>query len=126
MFMPLTRIMSLQILKFAWVDVAPLTQIAIPPLQGLEHKGSMGRVGVIGGSKDYSGAPYYAAVSALKFGADLSWVFCSQMASTPIKSYSPELMVTPFYDDNTMCSTTSTSHDSDPEVFINDPVYFVL
>lgn len=71
----------------------------MPPLLETEHKGSMGRIGVIGGSKDFSGAPYYAAVSALKFGADLSWVYCSKSASLPIKSYSPELMVTPFYDD---------------------------
>jgi hypothetical protein len=60
----------------------------------------MGRIGVIGGSIDYSGAPYYAAIAALKMGADLSWVYCSQAAAVPIKSYSPELIVVPFYEDN--------------------------
>jgi len=93
------RSMSLQVFKFAWPDVAALTLHVVPPLDASNHKGTMGRVGVVGGSKDYCGAPYYAAVSALKFGADLSWVYCSQEAAIPIKSYSPELMVTPFYDD---------------------------
>jgi ATP-dependent NAD(P)H-hydrate dehydratase len=70
----------------------------VPPLDSSSYKGQMGRIGVIGGSPDYSGAPYYAAESALKFGADLSFVFCAKQAAIPIKSYSPELMVTPFYD----------------------------
>jgi ATP-dependent NAD(P)H-hydrate dehydratase len=72
----------------------------------------MGRIGVIGGSVDYCGAPYYSAVSALKFGADLSWVFCSQSSAIPIKAYSPELMVTPFYDENAFGSNlTSTEQE---------------
>ena len=96
--------MSLQILKFAWLDVATATTSIVPPFDANSHKGSMGRIGVIGGSQDYCGAPYYAAVSALKFGADLSWVYCSQEAAIPIKSYSPELMVTPFYDDRELLS----------------------
>lgn len=91
--------MALHIVRFAWVDVAALSRVVVPPLQSLGHKGSGGRVGVIGGSQDYCGAPFYSAVSALKFGADLSWIYCSQSAAIPIKSYSPELMVTPFYDD---------------------------
>ena len=77
----------------------------IPPLVDattIHHKGSMGRIGVIGGSLDYTGAPYYSALSGLKLGADLSYVFCSQLASQPIKSYSPELMVTSFYDDSSI------------------------
>jgi ATP-dependent NAD(P)H-hydrate dehydratase len=50
-------------------------------------------VGVIGGCFEYTGAPFYAAVSALKLGADLSHVFCDAQAATPIKGYSPELIV---------------------------------
>ena len=101
--------MFLQVLKLAWPDVAALTLNVVPPLDASNHKGTMGRVGVVGGSKDYCGAPYYAAVSALKFGADLSWVYCSQEAAIPIKSYSPELMVTPFYDDKKL-GDTNTEH----------------
>lgn len=104
-----TRQMSLQVLKFALPDVTALTLNVVPPLDASSHKGTMGRVGVVGGSKDYCGAPYYAAVSALKFGADLSWVYCSQEAAIPIKSYSPELMVTPFYDDKRL-GDSNTEH----------------
>lgn len=43
------------------------------------------------------GAPYYAGAAALKMGADLAFVFCATEACVPIKSYSPELMVTSFY-----------------------------
>ena len=57
----------------------------------------MGRVGVVGGSVDYTGAPYYAAAAGLSFGGDLSYVFCEKSAAPALKSYSPELMVTPFY-----------------------------
>lgn len=95
--------MMTQIFKFSWLDIYSCSHIMIPPLLDVmvdHHKGSMGRIGVIGGSMDYTGAPYYSALSSLKLGADLSYVFCSQLASQPIKSYSPELMVTSFYDDS--------------------------
>ncbi|CAG8831577.1 17773_t:CDS:2, partial [Racocetra persica] len=38
----------------------------VPPLSYELHKGQSGRVGVIGGSEDYTGAPYFSAFSALK------------------------------------------------------------
>ena len=50
------------------------------------------------------GAPYYAGQSALKYGADLSYIFCAKEAAIPIKSYSPELMVTPFYENKLLSS----------------------
>jgi ATP-dependent NAD(P)H-hydrate dehydratase len=98
--------MILNIARVTWTTFEPFAKLIVPPLVGLAHKGNMGRVGVIGGSIDYCGAPYYAAVSALKVGADLSWVFCSEHASIPIKSYSPELMVTPFYDERNLFKDT--------------------
>lgn len=67
------------------------------PLDASLHKGSSGRVGVLGGSARYTGAPYYAAMASLQAGADLAFVFCAQEATLPIKSYSPELMVAPVY-----------------------------
>jgi ATP-dependent NAD(P)H-hydrate dehydratase len=69
----------------------------ILPLSSTSYKGSSGRVGVLGGSARYTGAPYYAAMASLKVGADLAFVFCAQEAAIPIKSYSPELMVAPVY-----------------------------
>lgn len=69
----------------------------ILPLTGRSHKGSSGRIAVIGGSERYTGAPYYAAMAALRTGVDLSTVFCAEEAAIPIKSYSPELMVQAIY-----------------------------
>ena len=68
-----------------------------PPLTNKSHKGSHGRVAIIGGSDKYTGAPYYAAQSALNCGVDLVTVFCAQEAAVPIKCYSPELMVQSVY-----------------------------
>ncbi|KAI0954679.1 hypothetical protein AcW1_006490 [Taiwanofungus camphoratus] len=67
----------------------------IPPLNGSLHKGQSGRVGVLGGALDYTGAPFFAAMSALRVGADLSHVICSPTAAGAIKSYSPDLIVHP-------------------------------
>ena len=67
----------------------------IPKLLPTMHKGQAGRIGVIGGSYEYTGAPYYVAISALRTGCDLSYVICSREAGSVIKSYSPELIVYP-------------------------------
>jgi len=69
----------------------------VPPLASNLHKGTGGRIAVLGGSARYAGAPYYAALSALRAGCDLATVYCAAEAAVPIKSYSPELMVDPVY-----------------------------
>ena len=68
-----------------------------PPLTAAAHKGSHGRVAILGGSEKYAGAPYYAAQSALHCGVDLATVFTAKEAAVPIKCYSPELMVQSVY-----------------------------
>ncbi|KAA0202407.1 hypothetical protein HAZT_HAZT004525 [Hyalella azteca] len=78
----------------------------IPPMSPSAHKvqlpsankGQAGRVGVVGGSLEYTGAPYFAATTALRCGADLAHVFCARDAAAPIKAYSPELIVHPALD----------------------------
>ncbi|XP_008273756.1 ATP-dependent (S)-NAD(P)H-hydrate dehydratase isoform X2 [Stegastes partitus] len=79
-------------------DILSLVKSTVPPLTSKKHKGQDGRIGIIGGCQDYTGAPYFAAISALKVGADLSHVFCTKDAATVIKSYSPELIVHPVLD----------------------------
>lgn len=71
----------------------------VPTLDNSLHKGQAGRIGIFGGSFEYTGAPFFASISALKIGADLVHVFCCKDAAIPIKSYSPELMVHPVLDD---------------------------
>ena len=82
----------------AWNDKKPEAIVkCFLPLSSNNHKGSSGRIGVLGGSAQYTGAPYYAGMAALHAGADLAFIFCAQEAALAIKSYSPELMVAPVY-----------------------------
>lgn len=70
----------------------------IPQISLEFHKGQLGRIGVFGGSVEYTGAPFFGAMAALRTGADMSYIFCVQSAAVAIKSYSPELMVLPCLD----------------------------
>eukprot|EP00878_Enallax_costatus_P018574 GHUV01019560.1.p1 GENE.GHUV01019560.1~~GHUV01019560.1.p1 ORF type:complete len:204 (+),score=34.71 GHUV01019560.1:418-1029(+) len=49
----------------------------------------------MGGCREYTGAPFFSAMSALRMGCDLAYVFCTPDAAPVIKSYSPELIVLP-------------------------------
>lgn len=71
----------------------------LPPLLPTFHKGQLGRLAVIGGCEDYTGAPFFSAHAAMLAGVDLVHVICDEGASQVIKSYSPDLMVHPY-----MCS----------------------
>jgi len=71
-------------------------QKMIPPMLESFHKGQLGRVGVIGGSEDYTGAPYFSAMASAKLGCDMSHVICEPGAGAVIKTYSPNLMVHPY------------------------------
>jgi len=79
-------------------DLIQKVKNVVPKLNTQMHKGECGRVAVFGGCILYTGAPYFAAISSLKVGADLVHVFCEKEAGTVIKSYSPELIVHPVLD----------------------------
>lgn len=70
----------------------------VPNLSNTKYKGQDGRIGVFGGSTDYTGAPYFTGMSTLRVGADLAHIFCVKDAGTPIKSFSPEPIVHPVLD----------------------------
>lgn len=61
----------------------------LPNLGNKAYKGDNGRIGVIGGSYEFTGAPFYSAISALKSGLNIAHIFCSKSSSISIKSYSP-------------------------------------
>ena len=79
------------------MQLKKLLQEIIPALTPFSHKGQAGRLCVVGGSQEYTGAPYYAGFSALRGGADLCTVACQDTAAIAIKSYSPELIVEPLF-----------------------------
>ena len=57
------------------------------------HKGNNGRLLVVGGSKDYSGAPAIAGMAAIGAGCDLVYVAAPEKSAEAIKSTSPDLIV---------------------------------
>ncbi|EAY08865.1 carbohydrate kinase, putative [Trichomonas vaginalis G3] len=67
----------------------------IPKLTFNKYKGYGGKVAVVGGCFEYTGAPFFAAHSILRAGGDLSHIFCMKSAATAIKSYAPETIVHP-------------------------------
>lgn len=77
-----------------------MTRQLVPPLLSKFHKGQAGRIAVIGGCEDYTGAPYFSALAATLLGADMSHVICERAAGPSIKSYSPNLMVHPYLYDS--------------------------
>lgn len=57
------------------------------------HKGNNGKILIVGGSKEYSGAPAIAGMSAISSGADMVYVAAPDSASLAIKASSPDLIV---------------------------------
>ncbi|KAL0870013.1 hypothetical protein ABMA27_006192 [Loxostege sticticalis] len=76
-----------------------LSKRIVPDLYGTS-KGDSGKIAVIGGSLEYSGAPYFGALAALRVGADLVYVITTEKAAPVVKSYSPDLIVYPFLSRN--------------------------
>jgi ATP-dependent NAD(P)H-hydrate dehydratase len=69
-------------------SLAARVRTLVPPLSDDKYKGQAGKIGVLGGCREYTGAPYFAAFSALRVGADLSHVFCTRSAAPVIKACS--------------------------------------
>ncbi|GBE55765.1 MAG TPA: NAD(P)H-hydrate dehydratase [Euryarchaeota archaeon] len=63
------------------------------------HKGDFGRVVVIGGSKEYHGAPVLSARGALGTGIDLVYLFVPGVLLNPVRSVSPDFIVTGYSGD---------------------------
>ena len=57
------------------------------------HKGNNGKILIVGGSKDYHGAPAISGMSALATGVDLVYIAAPKPASLAIKTNSTDLIV---------------------------------
>lgn len=57
------------------------------------HKGNNGKVLIVGGSKDYYGAPAISAKAAIATGVDLTYIYTPRNAAIPIKSFSEDFIV---------------------------------
>jgi len=99
--------------------LAKIRQI-VPPMLEKFHKGQLGRVAVIGGSEDYTGAPYFSAMASARLGCDMSHIICTPGAAAVIKTYSPNLMVHPLMRQSPSEAVTSSgtklhASDTDPK-----------
>ncbi len=56
------------------------------------HKGDYGRLLIIGGSENFTGAPAFSALAATKCGTDLVYVASPEKTAQTIASYSPDLI----------------------------------
>jgi len=90
-------------------DILAKVRKMIPPMLEKFHKGQMGRIAVIGGSEDYTGAPYFSAMASARLGADMSHVICEPQAAQVIKTYSPNLMVHPLMRQSTHASISESA-----------------
>lgn len=57
------------------------------------HKGQFGRMFVIGGSKNYSGAPAYSSLTGINFGIDLVITYVPEVIGDVVRCYSPNMIV---------------------------------
>lgn len=57
------------------------------------HKGQNGKIAIIGGSKDFTGAPSLSAKAALRTGADLTKIYTSEKTADTVSSYSENFIV---------------------------------
>lgn len=81
----------------AWIYVGPGDVEVLVPKRPIDaHKGSMGKVMVIGGSKTFTGAPALSALASLASGADLAYIVAPESTRSIIASYSPEIITLPY------------------------------
>ncbi|MBD3353447.1 MAG: NAD(P)H-hydrate dehydratase [Candidatus Lokiarchaeota archaeon] len=68
-------------------------KVTIKKRNKTNHKGQHGKVLVIGGSDQYSGAPALSAMAALEMDMDLVIVYAPKSVANVIRAYSPNLIV---------------------------------
>ncbi len=66
--------------------------LAVKPRLPEAHKGTFGRLLVVGGSNVFSGAPALAALAALRTGVDIATIAAPETTATTISSMSPALI----------------------------------
>ncbi|UCD01649.1 MAG: NAD(P)H-hydrate dehydratase [Promethearchaeota archaeon] len=57
------------------------------------HKGDFGKILIIGGSKNYAGAPAYASLTGINFGIDLVITYVPEVIADVLRSFSPNMIV---------------------------------
>ncbi len=87
------RVCDIGIPAAAELFTGPGDIAAIPRKENAAHKGAGGRVLVIGGCREYQGAPYLAALAALRAGADIVQVATFTPPASEFSMQYPDLIV---------------------------------
>ena len=75
-------------------------QIKLPKRSKKSHKGDNGKVLIIGGSRDYTGAVALAGLAALRSGVDWVTIAAPEKVGLAINALSPDLIVKKFKGDD--------------------------
>jgi ADP-dependent NAD(P)H-hydrate dehydratase len=70
----------------------------LPARRRDSHKGMNGSACVVGGGRIYHGAPYLAAMGALRTGLDLVYIAVPATIATSVRALSPDIIVYPMPD----------------------------
>lgn len=81
------------------IELFQRTKRMIPRVDD-DYRGIAGRIGIVGGCCEISGAPYFTAMAALRVGAKVVHVFCPAISVAAIQAYSPEIIVHPLSSPN--------------------------
>ena len=109
----------------SWEDYRDkvIQNCVLPLSYDTSYKGSSGRIAILGGNELYVGAPYFCGMASLQTGADLVSVYTAEEATTPIKCYSPDLMVQPIYRASDLPSLNINNKINDTDTnFSNHPM----
>ncbi|MBP5083468.1 MAG: NAD(P)H-hydrate dehydratase [Methanomicrobium sp.] len=87
------RVCDIGIPAAAELFTGPGDIAVIPKKENAAHKGAGGRVLVIGGCQEYQGAPYLAALAALRAGADIVQVATFTPPASEFSMQYPDLIV---------------------------------
>ena len=87
------RVCDIGIPAAAELFTGPGDIAVIPRKENAAHKGAGGRVLVIGGCQEYQGAPYLAALAALRAGADIVQVATFTPPASEFSMQYPDLIV---------------------------------
>ncbi|OLN27652.1 NAD(P)HX epimerase / NAD(P)HX dehydratase [Desulfovibrio sp. DV] len=84
--------------------ITPRILGALGPVSPTLHKGSAGRVVVVGGSRGLTGAPLLAGLGALRAGSGLVSVACPGAVEVSLKAGFPDVMTMPIGSGNHFCA----------------------
>ena len=84
-----------QLISIGSLNLLTVTETSFPIRSNISHKGTFGSVLVIGGSKNYIGAPVLAANAAFRIGAGLVSIAYPKNIQTAIAAQSKEIIHIP-------------------------------